>query len=93
MDANLLYIRRKIKIFTDNYSANIGFNPRILLLKRLPQKVDNVTVSNNLSARPYSYEFRCYHLSISRQIMRQHNGTIDLVRSDVNQTVFELKFR
>ena len=32
-------------------------------------------------------------LSISRQIMRQHNGTIDLVRSDVNQTVFELKFR
>jgi len=32
-------------------------------------------------------------LSISRQIMRQHNGTIDLLRSDVNQTVFELKFR
>ena len=32
-------------------------------------------------------------LSISRQIMRQHNGTIDLVRSDVNQTVFELRFR
>ncbi|MBR6246270.1 MAG: HAMP domain-containing histidine kinase [Bacteroidales bacterium] len=32
-------------------------------------------------------------LSISRQIMRQHNGTIDLVRSDVNQTVFELIFR
>ena len=32
-------------------------------------------------------------LSISRQIMRQHNGTIDLVRSDVNQTMFELRFR
>ena len=32
-------------------------------------------------------------LSISRQIMRQHNGTIDLLRSDVNQTVFELIFR
>ena len=32
-------------------------------------------------------------LSISRQIMRQHNGIIDLVRSDVNQTVFELRFR
>ena len=32
-------------------------------------------------------------LSLARQIMRQHNGTIDLLRSDVNQTVFELKFR
>ena len=32
-------------------------------------------------------------LSISRQIMRQHNGTIDLLRSDVNQTVFQLIFR
>ena len=32
-------------------------------------------------------------LSISRQIMRQHNGTIDLLRSDVSQTVFELVFR
>ena len=32
-------------------------------------------------------------LSISRQIMRQHNGTIDLLRSDVNLTVFELRFR
>ena len=32
-------------------------------------------------------------LSISRQIMRQHNGTIDLVRSDVNQTIFQLIFR
>lgn len=32
-------------------------------------------------------------LSISRQIMRNHNGTIGLLRSDVNQTVFELKFR
>ena len=32
-------------------------------------------------------------LSLSRQIMRQHNGTIDLVRSDVNQTVFRIVFR
>lgn len=32
-------------------------------------------------------------LSISRQIMRQHNGTVDLLRSDVNQTVFQLVFR
>ena len=32
-------------------------------------------------------------LSISRQIMRQHNGSIDLVRSDERQTVFELRFR
>ena len=32
-------------------------------------------------------------LSLARQIMRQHNGTIDLVKSDVNQTVFQLIFR
>ena len=32
-------------------------------------------------------------LSISRQIMRNHNGTIELLRSDINQTVFELRFR
>lgn len=32
-------------------------------------------------------------LSISRQIMRQHNGTIDLVRSDDTATVFALRFR
>ena len=32
-------------------------------------------------------------LSISRQIMRNHNGTIELVRSDAKQTVFELRFR
>ena len=32
-------------------------------------------------------------LSLARQIMRQHNGAIDLVRSDVNQTVFQLIFR
>ena len=32
-------------------------------------------------------------LSLARQIMRQHNGTIDLVRSDVDQTVFQLIFR
>ncbi len=32
-------------------------------------------------------------LSISRQIMRNHNGAIDLLRSDDHQTVFELRFR
>ena len=32
-------------------------------------------------------------LSLARQIMRQHNGTIDLLRSDVNQTVFQMIFR
>jgi signal transduction histidine kinase len=32
-------------------------------------------------------------LSISRQIMRNHNGSIDLVRSDSEGTVFELIFR
>jgi len=32
-------------------------------------------------------------LSISRQIMRNHNGSIELVRSDAAQTVFELIFR
>ena len=31
-------------------------------------------------------------LSISRQIMRNHNGTIELLRSDAQQTVFELRF-
>ena len=32
-------------------------------------------------------------LSLARQIMRQHNGSIDLVASDDSQTVFELVFR
>ena len=32
-------------------------------------------------------------LSISRQIMRNHNGSIELVKSDSQQTVFELQFR
>ncbi len=32
-------------------------------------------------------------LSISRQIMRQHNGSIDLIQSDENQTIFEMVFR
>ena len=32
-------------------------------------------------------------LALVRQIMRQHDGTIDLVQSDQNQTVFELRFR
>ena len=31
-------------------------------------------------------------LSISRQIMRNHNGSIELIRSDEDQTVFELRF-
>lgn len=32
-------------------------------------------------------------LSLSRQIMRQHNGSIELLRSDAQKTVFELRFR
>ena len=32
-------------------------------------------------------------LSISRQIMRQHNGSIELLRSGANGTVFQLIFR
>ena len=32
-------------------------------------------------------------LSISRQIMRNHNGSIELLSSDDHQTVFELRFR
>lgn len=32
-------------------------------------------------------------LSLARQIMRQHNGSIDLVRSEADQTTFELRFR
>ena len=32
-------------------------------------------------------------LSISRQIMRNHNGSIELVRSDAGETVFQLIFR
>ena len=32
-------------------------------------------------------------LSLARQIMRQHNGSIDLVKSDTAETVFELRFR
>ena len=32
-------------------------------------------------------------LSISRQIMRNHNGSIELTRSDAERTVFELRFR
>ena len=32
-------------------------------------------------------------LSLARQIMRQHNGSIDLLSSDENQTVFQLIFR
>jgi signal transduction histidine kinase len=32
-------------------------------------------------------------LSLARQIMRNHNGSIELLRSDANQTVFELIFR
>jgi len=32
-------------------------------------------------------------LSISRQIMRNHNGSIELLKSDDRETVFELRFR
>ena len=32
-------------------------------------------------------------LSLARQIMRNHNGTIELVGSDASQTIFELRFR
>ena len=32
-------------------------------------------------------------LSISRQIMRNHNGSIELTRSDAERTIFELRFR
>lgn len=32
-------------------------------------------------------------LSLARQIMRRHNGSIDLVKSDMNETVFQLIFR
>lgn len=32
-------------------------------------------------------------LSLARQIVRQHNGSLDLVKSDINETVFELRFR
>jgi len=32
-------------------------------------------------------------LSISRQIMRNHNGSINLLKSDASQTVFELRFQ
>ena len=32
-------------------------------------------------------------LSLARQIMRQHNGSIELIQSDASRTVFELRFR
>lgn len=32
-------------------------------------------------------------LALARQIMRQHNGTIDLLKSDPDETVFEMRFR
>lgn len=32
-------------------------------------------------------------LSLARQIMRQHNGSIDLLKSDLSETLFELRFR
>jgi signal transduction histidine kinase len=32
-------------------------------------------------------------LALARQIMRQHNGSIDLEKSDVNGTVFRIVFR
>lgn len=36
---------------------------------------------------------RVIGLSLARQIMRQHSGSIDLVKSDVNETVFQMVFR
>ena len=32
-------------------------------------------------------------LALARQIMRNHNGSIELLRSNANETVFELRFR
>ena len=32
-------------------------------------------------------------LSLARQIMRQHNGSMDLVKSDATETVFQMVFR
>jgi signal transduction histidine kinase len=32
-------------------------------------------------------------LSLARQIMRNHNGSIELLSSDAEKTVFELRFR
>ena len=32
-------------------------------------------------------------LSISRQILRQHNATINLLKSDIDETVFEIVFK
>ncbi|MBQ4169311.1 MAG: sensor histidine kinase, partial [Bacteroidales bacterium] len=32
-------------------------------------------------------------LSLARQIMRNHNGSIELLSSDAGKTVFELRFR
>ncbi|MBO7439268.1 MAG: ATP-binding protein, partial [Bacteroidales bacterium] len=31
-------------------------------------------------------------LSLSRQIMRLHNGSLDLIQSDENKTTFAMKF-
>ena len=32
-------------------------------------------------------------LSLARQIMRQHNGSIELLRSNANETAFQMVFR
>ena len=49
-DAKLLYIRRISALIPEYFFLNAS---SIFLT----QKVDNVTVSNSLSARPYSYDW------------------------------------
>lgn len=50
---------------------------------------------NRYSCRSYTTkkEGSGIGLSISRQIMTQHNGTIDLLASNTTETVFEMLFR
>lgn len=65
-----------------------------------------VDVANNGEPIPYAAQEQIFvpffttkpegsgiGLSISQQIMRQHNGSIDLLRSNMDQTVFRLTFR
>ena len=65
-----------------------------------------VRISNNGEPIPHSAQEQIFipfyttkregsgiGLSISRQIMHNHNGTIELLRSDSEKTIFELRFR
>ena len=77
MDANLLYIRRKIKIFTDNYSANIGFNPRIFLLERLLHLLDGVFLGGfcNVDLRLHGFVIGMageFHHNLGRDANGEH---------------------